>query len=87
VYNCGGGRENSCSILEAFSRAEQLTGRPMKWEYVDRPREGDHICYISDLGKMKEHYPGWSIQKPLAEIFTDLVEGWTARTAVGAAAL
>jgi CDP-paratose 2-epimerase len=86
VYNCGGGRENSCSILEAFARVEQLTGRKTNWAYVDRPREGDHICYISDLSRMKAHYPGWSIQKSLAEIFTDLVAGWTARTAVGAAA-
>lgn len=86
VYNCGGGRENSCSILEAFTRVEQLTGRSMKWIYVDQPRAGDHICYISDLTKMKEHYPGWSIQKSLDGIFTELVEGWTARTPVPAAA-
>ena len=58
----------------------------MQWEYVDQAREGDHICYISDLSKMKEHYPGWSIQKSLDDIFTELVEGWTARTAVSAAA-
>lgn len=86
VYNCGGGRENSCSILEAFTRVEQLTGRAMRWEYVDRPREGDHICYISDLSKMMQHYPGWSIQRSLADILTQLVEAWTVRAAVAAEA-
>jgi len=86
VYNCGGGRDNSVSILEAFARVEQLTGRAMKWQYVDQPREGDHMCYISDLSRMKEHYPGWSIEKSLGDIFTELVEGWTTRTAVAAVA-
>jgi len=86
VYNCGGGRANSCSILEAFTRVEQLTGRPMRWQYVDQAREGDHICYISDLRRMKEHYPGWSIDKSLDDIFAEVVEGWTARTELSAVA-
>jgi CDP-paratose 2-epimerase len=80
VYNLGGGRDNSCSILEAFTRVEQLTGRPMRWRYVDKAREGDHICYISNLTKMKAHYPGWSIEKSLDTIFGEIVEGWMART-------
>ena len=77
VYNLGGGRENSCSILEAFSRAEALTGKKMKYEYVDQNREGDHICYISDLSKMKEHYPGWDITKSLDDIFEEIVRAWS----------
>jgi CDP-paratose 2-epimerase len=81
VYNCGGGRANSCSILEAFERVEGLTGQAMRWEYVDRAREGDHICYISDLTKMKTHYPNWTIEKSLDCIFSEVVDGWTARTA------
>ena len=76
VYNCGGGRDNSCSILEAFDRVETLTGKPMNWEYVEKPRAGDHICYISDLKKMKEHYPNWAITKSLDRIFEELVEAW-----------
>jgi CDP-paratose 2-epimerase len=81
VYNLGGGRENSCSILEAFARVEQLTGQPMKWKYVDRAREGDHICYISDLRKMTAHYPGWSLEKSLDAIFGEIVEAWSSRAA------
>jgi CDP-paratose 2-epimerase len=81
VYNCGGGRANSCSIIEAFRRVEGLTGRSMRWEYVDRAREGDHICYISDLSKMKEQYPNWGIEKSLDTIFTEVVEGWVIRAA------
>jgi CDP-paratose 2-epimerase len=56
----------------------------MRWEYLDRAREGDHICYISDLSKMKEHYPGWQLEKSLDDIFSEIVEGWVAR--VGAVA-
>jgi CDP-paratose 2-epimerase len=79
VYNIGGGRDNSCSILEAFDRIEALTGFPMKWEYVEKAREGDHICYISDLRKMKRHYPAWGITKTLDDIFREIAESWMAR--------
>jgi len=79
VYNCGGGRENSCSILEAFDRVEALTGKLTNWEYVDKPRAGDHICYISDLTKMRKHYPNWNITKSLNDTFAELVEAATNR--------
>lgn len=79
VYNLGGGRENSCSILEAFEIVEKFTGKKMRYEYVDRNRDGDHICYISDLRKMKSHYPGWDISISLEQIFEDIVRGWHVR--------
>jgi CDP-paratose 2-epimerase len=72
VYNLGGGRANSVSILEAFDRISQLSGKPMESEYVDQNREGDHICYISDLSKMREHYPGWDLTKSLDDIFEEI---------------
>lgn len=79
VYNIGGGRENSVSILEAFERIAALSGRRMQHEYVDRNREGDHICYVSDLRKMKAHYPGWSITRGLGEIFGEIHAALSAR--------
>jgi CDP-paratose 2-epimerase len=81
VYNIGGGKGNSCSILEAFRRAETLTGNPMQWEYKDANRIGDHICYYSDLRKMREHYPTWDITIGLDRIFEEIVEGWKNRSA------
>jgi CDP-paratose 2-epimerase len=81
VYNIGGGRSNSCSILEAFTAVARLTGKRMKYEYVDQPRAGDHICYISDLTKAKTHYPSWTVRVPLEQIFEDLVGGWRIRAA------
>ncbi len=80
VYNLGGGRDNSCSILEAFAAVEARTGKPMQWEYVDVAREGDHICYISDLSKIKRDYPQWSITRSLDDVFDELVESWLARS-------
>jgi CDP-paratose 2-epimerase len=79
VYNIGGGRDNSCSILEAFQMVERITGKPMKYEYVDRNREGDHICYISDLTKARTHYPDWDISVTLPEIFEQIVAAWKTR--------
>ncbi len=79
VYNLGGGRENSISILEAFERIAALSGRKMQFEYVDRNREGDHICYVSDLRKMKAHYPGWGISRNLDAIFAEIHAAMSAR--------
>jgi len=74
VYNIGGGRANSVSILEAFDRATALSGKKMNHEYVDQNRAGDHICYISDLSKMKAHYPGWDITKTLDDVFSEIYQ-------------
>jgi CDP-paratose 2-epimerase len=79
VYNVGGGRANSCSITEAFARVGALTGRPMRWEYVDRPRAGDHICYISNLAKIRCHFPHWDITRSLDDIFLEVVTAWQGR--------
>jgi CDP-paratose 2-epimerase len=81
VYNLGGGKGNSCSILEAFEKAEAATGNRMKWRYVDENRIGDHICYYSDLRKMSAHYPGWRITKTLDDIFAEIAENWSGRLA------
>lgn len=79
VYNLGGGRNNSVSILEAFNIIEAISGKKMVSEYVEKNREGDHICYISDLSKMKAHYPGWDISKNLQTIFEEIYTSWTKR--------
>ena len=55
VDNIGGGRANSTSILEALQSVSEISGKPMKYDYLDQARAGDHICYISDLSKMKRH--------------------------------
>ncbi len=79
VYNLGGGRSNSISILEAFDLVEELTGRKVKWVYVDQNRIGDHICYISDLRKLQAHFPGWGITRTLQDIFQEIVLAEEAR--------
>lgn len=76
VYNIGGGRDNSTSILEAFKRVEGITGKKMNYQYSDQNRAGDHICYISDLSKIKSHYPNWDITKDLQTTFEEIVESW-----------
>jgi CDP-paratose 2-epimerase len=76
VYNIGGGRANSCSVLEAFGLAEKFSGLRQVYRYVDESRIGDHICYISDLAKMRAHYPGWDITVSLEETVRQIVEHW-----------
>ncbi len=73
VYNIGGGRDNSCSILEAFKIAEKYSGKEQHYAYLDDNRIGDHICYISDLSKMRAHYPGWDITVSLDETIRQIV--------------
>ncbi|MEO5684462.1 MAG: NAD-dependent epimerase/dehydratase family protein [Chitinophagaceae bacterium] len=79
VYNLGGGKENSISILEAFALAEKISGIPQVYSYVEENRMGDHICYYSDLHKMKAHYPQWNITKNLETTFTEIVNSWKSR--------
>lgn len=81
VYNLGGGRENSISILEAFDLITSISGKPMRSEYVDKHREGDHICYYSDLSKIQAHYPRWSITRDLPRTFEEIYQAWKVRPA------
>jgi CDP-paratose 2-epimerase len=79
VYNLGGGQPNSVSILEAFTLISEISGQAMNYEYVDQNRSGDHICYISDLTKLKSHYPGWKITKSLRTTFEEIHQAWHSR--------
>ena len=79
VYNLGGGKQNTCSIIEAFEITESFTGKKQIFEYIDKNREGDHICYYSDLSKMKKHYPNWNITVSLKETIKQIVESWQQR--------
>lgn len=74
VYNLGGGRGNSASLLECVSMIEGLTGGKLKTRYVDEPRRGDHICYISDLRRFQTDYPEWRIERSLEQIVETMVE-------------
>lgn len=82
VYNLGGGKENSISILEAFAKVEAISGLPMRYTYSDQNRIGDHICYYSDLRKMRAHYPNWHITKSLDTTFEEICASWYARQEV-----
>ncbi len=75
VYNIGGGRDNSISVLEAIQKAEDCTGRKLHWQYVDENRVGDHICYISNMAKFEAHYPQWSRTRSIDAIFEEMTEG------------
>ena len=73
VYNIGGGKENSISIIEAIEMIESLSGKKMVVEYSEIPRIGDHICYYSDLTKMKSHYPSWTIGTNLENTIAEII--------------
>ncbi len=79
VYNLGGGRANSVSILEAFDLIASISGKKMQYEYLEQNRSGDHICYISNLDKLKAHFPGWDITKDLKTTFTEIHDSWVRR--------
>lgn len=74
VYNLGGGRENSASVLECIQLIEEISPYCVKYTLSDTNRIGDHICYISDLRKLKEHFPNWRIRKSLRDILGSMVE-------------
>jgi len=71
VYNLGGGRSNSISILETIDMLEAM-GFKLDWRYSDQARRGDHICYISDLTKLRAHYPEWRIEYDLPRMLEEI---------------
>lgn len=75
VYNLGGGRGNAASMAECITMCEEASGRKLNSTYSDQNRVGDHICYISDLSKMREHFPDWDITISLTEIVDQIVKG------------
>jgi CDP-paratose 2-epimerase len=79
IYNIGGGKQNSCSILEAFQLTEEVTGRKQIYRYLPDNRIGDHICYYSDLSKMRSHYPGWDITIDLYETIRQIANAFAKR--------
>ena len=85
VYNLGGGRGNSVSMLEAIAKIADMTGKKLAWNYVEEARKGDHICYISDLRKFQAHYPNWKITRNLDTIFQEIIAAQRAEQTSGAA--
>jgi CDP-paratose 2-epimerase len=81
VYNLGGGRANSASVLESIDAVERVVGTPLKWQYEDTNRRGDHICYISDLGRITTELAGWSITRSLDDIIEEMVRAERERDA------
>jgi len=73
VYNLGGGRANSLSILETIQMLETM-GLPLRYRYQEENRRGDHICYISDLGKLQKHFPRWRLQYDLDSIVSGIAQ-------------
>jgi CDP-paratose 2-epimerase len=83
VYNLGGGRANSASILECFTLLETRLKRPVRWTYADQHRLADHICYITDLSKWRRDYPQWRITYPLEAIVDEILEVSSQLAALG----
>lgn len=77
VYNLGGGRENSASMMECIKIVEDMTGKKLDSTYSERNRMGDHICYISDLTKLRTHYPNWGITISLPKICEEIIAAQT----------
>jgi CDP-paratose 2-epimerase len=80
IYNLGGGRFNSCSMLEAIAACERITNHPMNWSYKDNNRIGDHIWWISDVRRFRTHYPEWHLRYDLKTILCELHEAVHAET-------
>jgi CDP-paratose 2-epimerase len=82
VYNIGGGRTSNCSMLEAITLSEEISGKKLDSTYVDDSRIGDHIWWISDNGKFMSDYPNWRVEKSIKDILTEIYnvnkERWVA---------
>jgi CDP-paratose 2-epimerase len=79
VYNAGGSRHSHCSMIEAIALCEEISGRKLSWTYTETNRIGDHIWYVSDVGKFQSHYPQWSYRYDLRAILEAIYDGWSTR--------
>ena len=79
VYNAGGGRAIHCSMLESIRLCQELSGRELKTKYSETHRIGDHIWYVSDIGKFRRHYPDWDFEYDLDQILEEIRSGWEER--------
>ncbi len=75
IYNMGGGRHANCSVVEAIALCEKLTGRPFDWTYEETNRIGDHIWWISDIGRFRAHFPEWSYRYDLETLLGEIIDG------------
>ena len=71
--------EISVSMLEAIARIEEISGTKLNWKYIEQNWIGDHICYISDLGKLKSHYRWWGITVGIDEILRQIIAAQSGR--------
>jgi CDP-paratose 2-epimerase len=80
VYNLGGGRASHCSMREAIALCQEIAGRELDWRYVDRPRVGDHVWWVSDNARFQSHYPAWRVRHDVPAILREIhdanVERW-----------
>ena len=73
VYNMGGGVYADCSVLEAITICEEITGCKMAWSLDEINRTGDHIWYVSDLRKFQADYPAWQPRQTIRSILEQII--------------
>jgi CDP-paratose 2-epimerase len=79
VYNIGGGMVSNCSMLEAIELTQHAVGRPLSWTYQESSRVGDHIWWISDVGKFQAAYPAWTVTRDLPAIIDEIAAAFRER--------
>lgn len=80
VYNAGGSRFANCSMLEGIKLCEDITGNKLSFSYTDNNRVGDHVWYISDVSKFKNHFPDWNYKYGLQETLNEMYVSFINRT-------
>jgi CDP-paratose 2-epimerase len=79
VYNAGGGRFSNCSMIEGINICEKITGKKFNYSYSETNRIGDHIWWISDLSRFRNHYPSWNWKYNLEDILVQIYDGMRSR--------
>ena len=72
VYNMGGSRFSNISMLEAIAMCEDISGNKLDYEYQEQNRSGDHIWWVSGVGKFQEHYPGWHFTYDVRRVLEEI---------------
>jgi len=77
IFNVGGGRKNSVSLLELTRYCQEISGNKIKIDSTKETRPGDIRIYISDCTRVRSR-TGWrpkkNVKQTLADIYQWIIE-------------
>jgi CDP-paratose 2-epimerase len=73
VFNIGGGKDITLSLIEATNLMEREFKKKLQISILDNPRKADHCIYISDIRKIQDRI-GWEPKVGVEEGYSQIIK-------------